>query len=313
MASSARQTAPLLVTSLAQHRKTDCEYIYHAVQRIVSPSPDRDHPETEIETVLEVGVDRSGTRLSRRVVVRSGPSCPKPVVHGSFKLPDETSDSISQPGNSVMCWTAFQPRPDHKLLCVLGNPSVLCIWDVYPRDGVEGGGLGVEGHSIQLPFEASSIHPVGDSGLGLMLQRIDSVEDRILFDTHCKAFFANTGIQNHVADDEEDGFFLKPPPRPVRLGAGEMSNSGSIGGGNAPVSSNNLVPSLFSLSHPLDDVLPICCISSDRDEPPRIATDVFEKVLFAGVVRWTEPGVAGSKRREYKQPICVTYHTQRKR
>lgn len=288
---------------------------YDVVQRIVSPSPHQNHPETEVETVLEVGREPDGGRLWRRVVVRSGPSCAKPVIHGSFQLPDDdASDAVIQPDRSVICWTSFQPQPDHKLLCVLANPSVLCIWDVYPRDGGERGGLGVEGHSIQLPFEASSIHAAGDDGRGLLLQRMDSLEDRLLFDAKSKLWSTNTGLHNHMVDEEEDGFFLKPPPRPVRLGGSEIPSASSIGGGGeASFASNNLVPSLFSLSHPLDDVLPVLCICSERDESPKIATDVFEKVLFAGVVCWSDRNVVGSKRREWRQPICVTYHTQRRR
>jgi hypothetical protein len=302
---------PLWITPLIQHRTTEDQGDsphYETIRRVLSKSPHPDHWETEIETVIEAFSEPGGDILWRRVVVRSGSSCPRQVVHASFKLPDGSSTTALLPHDSILCWAAFQERPGRKLLCVLASPTLLCIWDAYPHDEGKGAGLGVEGHCIPLPFEARCIHPVGD-GRGILLQRMDSMEDRLIFDLHSR-----TWTMNSATEDDDDGFFLKAPPRPTGRG-NEMTRGNPLGVAmNMPTNaSGNPVPSFFSLSHPLDDVLPVSLLSNEKNDHPRVVSDVFEKVLFAGVLSWANPSESGIDRREYSQPICVTYHTLRQR
>lgn len=297
---------------------------YQVLQKLVSASPiakwdedicdgtSDDDNGAEIETCLEQFVDSSnGSVLWRRVVVRSGPSCPQQVTHASYMLPEDCATSsipVTSDGTglSVLCWTAFPDRPHHQMLCVLANPTLLCIWDVYPGGTRED--LGGEGHSIPLPFEACGIHAV-DASFGLLLQRAETVEDR-------HAFEYQNGNGN---GDDDDGFVLKAPPRPVRLrdstGGSTLASlnlsasQATAGLGGAPSST---IPSLFSLSHPLDDILPVSTFS-EGDLLAGVATDVFEKVLFVGVVKWVDEDLPFLDMVEHSQPICVTYHSQLKR
>ena len=294
---ASEDATPLWVKPLLNYRRKESENgHYDVLQRLVTPSPKPDHSEAEIETALETFVGPDGVALWRRVVVRSGPSCPKQVVHASYMLPKK---AVSVLTDLVLCWTAFPERPDHQLLCVLATPTLLCIWDVYPEG--EEADLGGEGHSIPLPFEASGIHSIGGRH-GLMIQRIETMEDRLTFDAQNKTW-TSTGLQG---DDDDDGFVLKAPPRPVRLRESIGTSIGSVPAGSGSV------PSLFSLSHPLDDVLPISNLP-EGELHPSVVTDVAEKILFVGVLRWTDPNESVIDRKEYSQPICVTYHTHRKR
>jgi hypothetical protein len=151
----------------------------------------------------------------------------------------------------------------------------------------------------------------------LLLQRCETAEDLLAFDRA----WANGNDSAGVGDD--DDFVLKAPPRPVRL---RDSTGGStlaslnmsaattptvMGGGT--IVGHSHVPSLFSLSHPLGDILPVSTfVEGDLQAGP--VTDVFEKILFVGVMKWVDEVVSSfMDRKEYSQPICVTYHNQLKR
>jgi hypothetical protein len=315
---AAHEASPLWIHPLLTCRQSGPESgRYALLQRLFTPSPNADQEEAEIETALEMFIGPDGSALWRRIVVRSGPTCPKQVTHASFMLPDDSAPVVS---DSILCWAAFPERPDHKLLCVLAKPTLLCIWDVYPKG--EQSDLGGEGHSIPLPFEACGIHAIAGNH-GLLLQRAETMEDRLVSDAAAQNSKSWASLYHHQGDDDDDGFVLKAPPRPVRL---RESTGTSLSGLNVSttVASNNSVPSLFSLSHPLDDVLPMANISPDTGgsfQPAigggggggGVVTDVFEKVLFVGVLRWTDPNEAVIDRKEYTQPICVTYHTHKRR
>lgn len=319
--------APLGFKSLKHcypSRKTELHGLegghYQVLQKLVSSSPnalldDDEDDAAEIETCLEQFVESStGSVLWRRVVVRSGPSCPQQVTHASYMLPEDcaTNSFPVHPGGtgvSVLCWTAFPDRPQRQMLCVLANPTLLCIWDVY--SGGQRDDIGVEGHTIPLPFEACGIHAV-DANFGLLLQRAETVEDMHAFD------YQNG---NGNGEDDDDGFVLKAPPRPVRLRESTGGNtfaslnvSTSLGTAGTGGVSSSTIPSLFSLSHPLDDILPVSTFS-EGDLLAAVATDVFEKILFVGVVRWVDEDedLALLEKKQLSQPVCVTYHSQLKR
>lgn len=312
---SAENAAPLWITPLVKCQPQVPEVgRYETLQRLVSGSPV--HKDAEIETAIEIFIGPKEVPLWKRVVVRSGPICPQKVIHASFQLPgldgDIDSSSSSPPGNAL-CWAAFAEQPKHPLLCVLANPTLLCIWDVYP-DAKHASSVG-EGHFVPLPFEASSIHALPGSQAGLLIHRIETVDDHL--DAQSRIWNTtprNTTNNNNTAaldDNDDDGFVLKAPPKPVRTSMDTLNVSSSM-------MSPPAIPSLFSLSHPLDDVLPISNMTNftpdiQQQIQASIMSDVFEKVLFVGTLTGVDPKDDYLDRKEFQYPICVTYHTLKKR
>lgn len=360
----------------------------------MTASPNARLPDAEIETSLEAFVTPSGECLWRRVAVWSGPCSPQRIIHASFVLPTHgdldlpvsTTLTSAATRTSLVCWAAFPERPNHKLLCVLVNPSTLSIWDVYPdssntissssnakKNDVY---VSAEGHSVSLPFHCSSIYPLGASH-GLLLQRQEDQED-----LEARAFITGTPFHHHhhnyhqqqvgggqkPMDEEEDEFFLKVPPRNTRMDDGSntdqhqhdsndptatlssqqsphqhqhQSSATSVGGGNHNHNSMLQTPrtqyggpsevsSLFSLKHPLEDVLPVSYWSSPAannnnnsndhnhdgggdQQQDALVTDVFEKILHTETLRWTDRAEGAMEKQFYEQPVCVTYHTVLKR
>lgn len=279
---------------------------YEIIQRVVSESPKSSENKAEIETSLEVYFGPNKTPLWKRVVVRSGPSIPTPVVHASFQLPSVDGEVDDFAPSNALCWTAFPEQPHHKLLCVLASPNILCIWDVYPKKD-EPSPVG-EGHYVTLPFEASSIHPIEGGQSGLLLQRQENVEDHMEVHQQQQPWPATTGATS--VDDEDDSFLLKPPPQPVRTSIDTIMST-------TTTSASSAVPSLFSLSHPLDDVLPLSNMPTSLlslSAGGGVIADVFEKILHVGELTRTNAATADYlDRRQFSHSICVTYHTQRKR
>jgi hypothetical protein len=336
MASSSpttRTVAPLLITPLLKcpHEQPEVGR-YETLQRLVTESPNVRNKDAEIETAIEIYIGPNDVPLWKRVVVRSGPICPQPVIHASFPLPgldgDDTdghdsNSSMSQPLGNAICWTAFPEQPNHKLLCVLANPTLLCIWDVYPDEKCPSS-VG-EGNSIPLPFEASSIHALtgGHQSGGLLIQRTETIEDHLDSTAQSKVWMTTSNGNNHNhnhnhtdADDDDDGFVLQAPPHTVRT-TSNMDTTLNVSSSVSPA-----IPSLFSLSHPLDDVLPISNMTpatatahgtGTGTTQPGIVADVFEKVLFVGTLTGVDPTAKYLNRTEFQYPICVTYHTLKKR
>ena len=343
-------------------KKESSDGAYQVLQQMVTASPNLRLPDAEIETTLEAFVTPSGDCLWRRIAVWSGPCSPQRVIHASFILPTHGQVDLPLPASSgfdgeaslfssFVCWAAFPERPEHKLLCVLVNPSTLSIWDVYPDgDKVY---VSAEGHSVSLPFHCCSIHPLGESH-GLLLQRQEDQED--LEAHHQRGLTGMGGTPFHLHNspmldqdqqqqqqkqhsmDEEDDFFLKVPPRNTRIMVGDdtMENddtqhqqhaddAGTSGG--VPLSTPRTqyggpteVSSLFSLKHPLEDVLPVAYSSNnntnnehDPSSGVSLVTDVFEKILYTSTLRWTDRADNYLEKQFYEQPVCVTYHTVLKR
>jgi hypothetical protein len=278
------EAAPLWITPMVKCSRDEPDVgRYETLQRLVTASPAR--KDAEIETLLQVYIGpNSDIPLWKRVVVRSGPLCPRPVVHASFQLPEGEDDLL--PAGNLVCWASFPEQPDHSYLCVLASATLLCIWDVYPDEN-HASSVG-EGHSISLPFEACSIFALEGGQSGLLIQRIETTDDYL-------------ETRDYVEEDYGDGGFVLGPPRPVRTSMEPTAP--------APV------PSLFSLSHPLDDVLPISNMTNTNTShsQPGMITDVFEKVLFTGSFSGVDRKVNYLDRKEFHYSICVTYHTQRKR
>jgi hypothetical protein len=122
--------------------------------------------------------------------------------------------------------------------------------------------------SLSLPAEGWTIslpfecsNILAVQGRGILLQRLEYAEDE------------ETAV---------DGFILKSPPTATRRVI-------------------SAVPSLFSLTHPLQDVLPVCLITkTGMDCPP--VTDVHEKWTWMGTVHGEEPLL-----------LVLSYHTLQRR
>lgn len=320
---------PLLISPIFRYEKDDKVEpggYYETVQRLVTAAPNDSLG--EVETCLEEYTSDSGDCLWRRVAVRGGPGRgdgPARFLHASFALPmnssrrmrDGTSDYAS---DNVMCWAAFPDRPDHKLLCVLATASLLCIWDVYPsqdetnNDSNEGEGGG-EGHSVTLPFEARAVYPLGEHH-GVLVQRVDTIDDHFLFESD-SMWMKRTDEDNMEEDNLDDDFVLQDPPKPLRLGAmvESLSPSAATPSFDAtfskPQTARNSIPAIFSLRHPLNEVLPVA--THQENAEPSLFSDVYEQLLYVGTPKWTDRNDEGPQKQLYSQPICVTYHTRLKR
>ncbi len=321
--------APLWISPLFQKDDGGENESYRTVKRLVSKTPNPSCAETahgEVETSLEECLGPAGEVLWRRVAVR-GCVGADPVLHASFFLPDDDYGSTFAASDDnehtfvedhTICWASFPERPNHKLLCVLASPILLCIWDVYPlsekisSESIGGG----EGNFLTLPFEARSIFPLADNN-GLLLQRKQTIEDHLMNDDTRSAWMATRGVD--VRDDYDGDFVLQDPPAPVRLGTMLSSPSGmemSIPQPSPHVSAGIFgvpVPSLFSLKHPLDEILPIALIEDNDLAQAFSPPDILEQVLFVGALRWAEHDDNPYHVLEYTQPICLTYHQQLKR
>lgn len=316
--------APLWITPLFQKDVED-DGCYRTVKRLVMRRPNPSCADTghgEVETSIEEYLGPSGEVLWRRVIVR-GYSGAVPVLHASFMLPSDEKISCASTKNNglenkevedhIMCWTSFPERPKHKVLCVLASPLLLCIWDVYPSNNGNmisesiGGG---EGHFVTLPFEARGIFPLAENQ-GLLLQRRETVEDRLVKESVKRS----TWMAREVLDDEcgDGGFVLQDPPNPVRLGLTSPSGMEMTITQPSPLASGCIesVPSLFSLKHPLDELRPMTMHGGDSSDT--LFSDVNEIVLFTGTPGWTDHNDGPYEKKQYTQPICVTYHTQLKR
>jgi hypothetical protein len=259
---------------------------------------------------------------------------------------NDNNNNDQNNNNNIMCWTSFSTTKcdslNHIYLCVLAHPTLLCIWDVYPQQKDQLGcndkkscsasssitGASGEGHYVPLPFEASGIFAVQLPDLdtemsGLLIQRCETIEDLYAFETDVPSQNQQPMNDGDDDNDNDDDFVLQEPPRPVRvgtesIGATPLSNSSVVlphgnNSNNNNVTNNSLVPSLFSLSHPKGDILPV----STQGDTSRMGpvTDVFEKILFVGTMKWLDDNtnIDWWTRREHSQSIAVTYHSQLKR
>jgi len=218
--------------------------------------------------------------------------------------------------------------------------------------------VSAEGHSVSLPFTCASIHPLGESH-GLLLQRQEDQDDieartlgggssggggggaTMMSGTPYSSNNADINVSNSQQpmeeEDDDDEFFLNVPPRNTKMGAttptdatasaammttgmpGQFPLSTPRGHYGGPVE----VSSLFSLKHPLEDVLPVAQnVRPDNDnsnsgeamdESPLLVTDVFETILCTSTLKWTDPTDPVLEKKYYEQPICVTYNTILKR
>jgi hypothetical protein len=232
---------------------------YHVLQRLVSAHPFRrgyhwnsNDDDTSIETTLEHWRSfNDDTDTSwMRVAVYSGPDGCR-TLHASYQLPADAHPSslADQDGNTAtLCWAAFPEQPKHPLLCVLVHSTAVCLWDLYPdkKSLVTGG----DGWTVSLPFDCCGIHAIGNSG-GVLLQRLEDVED-----------YSQQESQHVLnAVDEDDGFFLKAPPKLARMMADSANQASPAAWSSQPPPASDLPIAYFCFilvlfAAPLADIYP---------------------------------------------------------
>ena len=179
----------------------------------------------------------------------------------------------------IMCWTTFQSgnrskgnstttNNTRKMLCVLSNPTTLHIFDVLGdaaslattnssnADDDEYDGGGPSGHTIPLPFIASSIFSNGDDGL--LISRLPSVVDydniaaaartandvtgagnidgttvigkilpatpKVLQQQQQQQHNRRNNDEDNDYNDDNDDVSLEGPPKPLRFPDGTLNN-----------------------------------------------------------------------------------------
>ena len=217
-----------------------------------------------------------------------------------------------------------------------------------------------EGWMITLPFDCRTIVPLNDendngnggtSTGGLLLQRMPDTEDVLAYENSTTQHHVQT--LKHNFNDYDDGFVLLGPPstwqqklQPPTSGPIATAHTDRIRQNTdteinmdtaLPTSSNHLlspttqqyqpqppVISLFTLHHPLEDVIPVTVhdntnhlsISTSGASAVDPATDAFEQVVWIGTAEWmngrTDSGSHDVSITSQAQ-VMVTYHTMEHR
>ena len=238
----------------------------------------------------------------------------------SFDLPASPTDGITDDEGPILCWASFQRRDgpnasdvdERKMLCVLSNPATLHIFDVLGDvhlDKSEGECIDPLGHTIPLPFRARALFSVDYFGAdnndchGVLILRAPSDREPVPMEVP----FSPEGLsipgtprrdRGHCMEDE-----LQLPPDPVRL---------NFQRDDFEFEEDEVVPSLFSLCHPLDEIKPIARNESNREGGVNVHlfTNADERVVFTGAPLLFPRHSSHSKEtpRTYAAPICVTYN-----
>ena len=332
-------------TTIPSNNNNNRHHQYRQLERIVTPlhpihdNDGNDNCGGEVETILEALYETNDHHdqklLWRRVVVQSSTASTnnqKKMVHASFLLPqvddndDDTDDNDDTSFGSRLAWTTFaeqngteatpETSKSQPVLCVLAAPTLLCLYHVHPstHNSMSNSVVVEDAHTIPLPFRAARLQALTSCGGGLLLQRqasvVDQEELQIQMQQSQYHSFLNSKEEASNMMDDNDGFVLQAPPKPVRTTT-PMNHS-------MTTNVNHGVPSLFSLQHPLEDVLPVLWLNDndDNNDNPttttteRMVTDVFETVLFCGSFEWEDET---NDHDQQQLPICVTYHQHLKR
>ena len=276
----------------------------------------------EVQICIEEYI-QNDSPLFRRVAVRSYGDITEDggLLHASFSLPLEP---LPAHGKEWISWADFEGRA---YLCVLAGPETLRIFDVYPSAGksVIGGG---EGHSVSLPFEASGIFSLQDfENGGLLIQRQpDKAKLQAEF-SGANAKTRNEPVEFNTLDKGGEKQLLGPPST-LRLGVNpktfrpHLNSDGRMSSASSCSSDfdidkmvlpkaipDGMIPSLYTLHHPLDEIRPCLTIPKDKDENEESVwrrrknivhfCNVSEEVIFVGRPR--------SFTRDLSDIIVVTY------
>lgn len=243
----------------------------------------------------------------------------------SFDLPVSTGDCFKDDEvGPILCYASFRRHDgqhssntaadgEHKMLCVLSNPTTLHIFDVlgdFNQSKQQGGSIGPSGHIIPLPFRARALFSLdyfgSDTCHGLLILRAPSDKEPVPTEVP----FSPEGLsipgtpRRYGGNVDND---LQLPPEPVRL---NFQTDVFI-----EMEEDEVVPSLFSLCHPLDEIRPIAKIEADDTARSDLFTNVDERLLFVGSPRLfaRHESHSADSAQTHTAPICVTYHETFKR
>lgn len=261
------------------------------------------------------------------------------TTHASFVIPQDAAAVSTYGGdwqpNPALVWTSFatdttrDPAP-HTVLCVLVHPTTLVLYDVYPDQSATTILTGGEGYTISLPFECAGLYSLDQVG-GLFLQRMPDAEDTQIDGPHHHDEYDHNDDTHEqtLPHTVDDGFILQAPPRrhrnPPRFPNDELDDSVSPRISRqsprpAPHTSPHTpswlphlppVASLFTLQHPLADVLPVRQVSTSSVLHNNLVTDVHETVLWVGTAKWSDDNNItrnSSSPQAQKQVLMVTFH-----
>ena len=240
----------------------------------------------------------------------------------SFDLPNSTGDGFNDDAGPILCWASFQRRGSQdagqrKMLCVLSSPTTLHLFDVLGDVNLEkseGWSFGPSGHTIPLPFRACALfsldyYGAADNCHGLLILRapsdLEPVPTEVPFSPEGLSI-PGTPKRDHGSNDMEDG--LQLPPEPVRL---------NFQRNDFMDMEEEVIPCLFSLCHPLDEIRPLAKNDSDHreDDGANLFADADEHLIFVEPPRLfaRHPCHSPDLAHAYATPICVTYNQSLKR
>lgn len=238
----------------------------------------------------------------------------------SFDLPASPTDGFTDDEGPILCWASFQRRDgphasdadERKMLCVLSNPATLHIFDVLGDvhlDKSEGECIDPLGHTIPLPFRARALFSLDYFGTdnndchGVLIVRAPSDREPVPVEVP----FSPEGLSIPGTPRRDRGSCMEDelqlPPEPVRL---------NFQRDDFDFEEDEVVPSLFSLCHPLDEIKPMARNDSNIDGGfnAHLFTNADERVVFIGapLLFPRHPSHAKKMPKTYAAPICVTYN-----
>jgi len=290
----------LSVVSTLPNENQSQEKKWKVAHRLVTPHPlNENDGGASIETVWEICGEQ------QRVAVYSGPDAVSArTLQISLQLPDY---AVAPPDEDDPClqWTVFaagdskqskKKKPVIVLACLV-HPNAVTLWDVYGT-----GDLPSEGWTVTLPFDCRSILALPDEGL--LLQRLETPDDNHTFEA--------SGAADH------DFVLQGPPPLWNNSNNHTVLPQVPVPAAVSSTASSGGVASLFTLHHPLEDVLPVSLSDMSRQQqslfssqPQAVVTDVLEQVLWVGTAKVLLDNNETNNKRQVS--LMVTYHTQQHR
>lgn len=177
------------------------------------------------DSSIEIAWEQSTIDYSQRIALYAGPDASRSdAIHATMRLPPDTvvpSPETERTG-SVMVLATIQ---EHEILCCMIHPLAVLLFDIFP-DPKRPALIPSEGWTIPLPFHCVGVYAL--PGQGILLHRHDGQSSSFVEPSQWKSQFQSkvpappfTSPQPHLADDSTGSF------------------------------------SLFSLHHPLEEILPV--------------------------------------------------------
>ena len=239
---------------------------------------------------------------------------------------DDDNDGINTAGRKMLCVLGNQTTLF--VFDVLGDTAILATAGNHSHnptnDDDDDAGGGPAGHTIALPFRAKSIYPV-PNGCGLIVVRTPAEEDYMaveqeleeMEDAQSLAFGGGVATgeggrvdesiplppppalgmslpatprrqpyeQGKTNEDDDELSLEIGPPDPLRFGV-SSNNNHNFNHGEAPV---GLLPCLFTLRHPLDEIRPVAMTttvaSSNIDEEDGVGVNTINNSMTDSPLR----------------------------